>query len=203
MNTPPQGKHPRVVNLREGSKMAEIDLLVNVKQLASKANLGVVSTYLDSCSPSVLSSIKGRLHTLIALQGHPSRAYEAGVRAQTIKSIFEEVYSYKVSDYSQMLILELVGSLVRKSGSINEAGGRLRVLCALWDATLVDDPDGDLEKIIEDQDWHWLELTYGGKAVSDEAIENVAGRAISYKETGSMHWYEPAEYTRKFFGWEK
>ena len=175
--------------------------LAIARELATKAGLECIDRYLDGCSHGTIRNVKSCLHELIALQGHPSQAYATGVRAQIIEGIFDDIYPYDVRDYAQMRILDKVSYLVRRYRDITKVRNMFRVLCALWDETLKDDPVDYLDEIVEGWEWYQLREDYLDRDISDGAIEAVAGRAIKYRETGLMFWTVPAKDAKQVFGW--
>lgn len=173
----------------------------SIKVLAKQVGVPEIIPHLDQCGESVLMEVDDLLHSLVAVQGHPSPAYRAHVRAGLLDDIWDQVYGFDQADYLKWLILSRIEQLVRVRG-LHDLNLKLWALANLWDAA---DSEEDLDKeceAVEGCDWVRLEETYLQFVPSPDAVMHTAGRAIYYVANGDMSGTVSAYEAVEYFGWE-
>ena len=177
---------------------------MNLGKLAETAGVPEITPHLKGCSERTLKGVEQGLNDLIALQGHPSPGYVTLVRAQILESFAEDIYQYSSSDFIKMQVLYRVSYYVRNTEDLTEVGEEFKVLSNLWDfASKIghEDEYSFMDEVVADWDWYYLKGEFLYLEASDNAVSEVAGRALYYKETGRMDGHVSASEARKFFGW--
>lgn len=179
---------------------------MGIKEMARAAGIPEISSYLDGLSEPTIKSVEQFLHDIVAMSAHPSKGYGIFAVSKIIDSIASEIYPYSSADYIKMLVLYRISYYSRTVGDLTTVGDELRVLSVVWglteDAGKLDKYDF-LDEVVEDWDWQYLKDEFLSIEPGDESIENVAGRALHYKDTGRMDGTVSAHEVRKVFGWVK
>ena len=172
-----------------------------MKVLAERVGVPEVIPYFDRCGASILREVEDLLHSLIAVQGHPSPAYRARARVGFLNNIWDLVHEFDQAAHLKWLILDRIEWGVRARG-LHDFSPELRALANLWDMSEAKE-DLDAEcAALEDLDWRYLEQPYLYSAPSLAAVEHTAGRAIYYAANGDMSGTVPAHEAVEYFGWE-
>lgn len=177
---------------------------MTLDKLAELAGVPELIPYFRECSKSSVKSVEQGLNDLAALQGHPSKGYATLVRAQILEEMSGDLCAYSSADFIKMHILYRISYYVRTVEELTEVIEELKVLSSLWDAASKIRPEDSyefLEEVVADWDWYYLKGEFLYLEVSDNAVSEVAGRALYYKETGRMDGHVSASEARKFFGW--
>lgn len=177
---------------------------MNLGKLAETAGVTEIIPHFKKCSERTLQGVKQDLNDLIALQGHPSPGYVTFVRAQILESIAEDIYQYSSSDFIKMHVLYRVSYYVRNTEDLTEVREEFKVLSALWDFADKIGPEDEysfMDEVVADWDWYYLKGEFLCLDVSDNAVSEVVGRALYYKDTGRMDGHVSASEALKFFGW--
>lgn len=179
---------------------------MNLTELATDAGIPEINLYLDGLSEQACKNVEQVMHNIIAMRAHPSKGYRTFVTAQIIEDLASEIYPYSSSDYIKMLILYRVSYYGREVKDLTTVSDELKVMSAIWGTTEDIGPSGEcefLDEVVSDWDWEYLKGAFLNTEPDDESVENVAGRALYYKDTGRMDGVVNANETRKFFGWLK
>lgn len=172
-----------------------------MKALAELVGVPEVIPYFDQCGESTLMEVEDLLHSLVAIQGHPSPAYRAHVRAGLVDDIWDRVYGFSQADYLRWLILDRIEQRARFRG-LHDLNLELWALANLWDlADSKDDLDEECEAV-EGCDRVLLEETYLQFVPSPDAVMNTAGRAIYYVANGDMSGTVSTHEAVEYFEWE-
>mgnify|MGYP001684946886 FL=1 len=173
----------------------------SIKALAEQVGVPEIIPHLDQCGESILMEVDDLLHSLVAVQGHPSPAYRAHVRAGLLDDIWDRVYGFDQADYLRWLILDRIEQLVRAKGP-HDLNLELWTLANLWDtADSKEDLDEECEAV-EGCDLVPLEETYLQFVPSPDAVMHTAGRAIYYAANGDMSGTVSTHEAVEYFGWE-
>lgn len=173
----------------------------SMKVLAELVGVPEFIPYFDQCGESTLMEIEDLLHSLVAIQGHPSPAYRAHVRAGLLDDIWDRVNGFDQADYLRWLILNRIEQRVRVRG-LHDLNLELWALANLWDAAdLEEDLDEECE-ILESYGQVLLEETYLQFVPSPDAVMHTAGRAIYYVANGDMSGTVSTHEAVEYFGWE-
>lgn len=176
---------------------------MTIDKLAQVAGVPEIIEYLEECPERSLKLVEPDLHDLVALQGHPSKGYSAFVRAQIMESIAGEIYQHSSSDFIKMHVLCRISYYVRNTEDLTKVSDEFKVLSSLWDfADKIGHEDSYefIEEVVADWDWYYLKGEFLYLEASDNAVSEVVGRALYYKETGRMDGHVSASEARKFFG---
>lgn len=173
----------------------------SIKALAEQVGVPEIISHLDQCRESILMEVDDLLHSLVAIQGHPSPAYRAHVRAGLLDDIWDLIYGFNQADYLKWLILNRIEQRARAKG-LHDLNLELWALANLWDAA---DSEENLDEecgAIEGWDRVRLEETYLQFVPSPDAVMNTAGRAIYYVANGDMSGTVSTHEATEYFGWE-
>lgn len=171
-----------------------------IKDLAESVGEPGIIPFLGECGRHTLMEVEDLLHGLIAIQGHPSSAYRARVRASILSDLWDRVYVPDQIDYLRHLILSRIECRLRIRG-LHDLEPELRMLANLWDkCDSAEDLDRECEAL-EDWDYPYLGGHYLGPVPSPDAVANTAGRAIYYVANGDMSGMVSAREAAEYFGW--
>lgn len=179
---------------------------MNVKGLARLAGIPEIEPYIDGMPEKATKDVAQCIHEIIAMTAHPSKGYRTFVIAQIIESLAEEIYPYSSADYIKMLILYRLSHYGRTVGDLTTVSDELKVMSVIWGLTETMEARENydfLEEVVADWDWKYLKGEFLEIEPDDESIDNVAGRALYYRDTGRMTGTAGAHEARKFFGWVK
>lgn len=181
---------------------SELQMSVNsIKALAEQVGVPEIIPHLDQCGESILMEVDDLLRSLVAIQGHPSPAYRAHVRAGLLDDIWDRIFGFDQADYLRWLILNRIEQRVRVRG-LHDLNLELWVLANLWDtADSKENLDEECEAM-EGYDQVCLEETYLQFVPSPDAVMHTAGRAIYYVANGNMSGTVPTHEAVEYFGWE-
>ena len=173
----------------------------SINVLAELVGEPEIIPFLDGCGKYVLIEVEDLLHGLVAIQGHPSPAYRARVRAGFLNDIWDRVYEFDQADHLKGLILDRIEYRARVTG-LHDLNWELWVLANLWDMSESGE-DLDVEcEALEGWDLPYLEEHYLGSVPSPDAVANTAGRAIYYVANNSMSGTVSTHEAVEYFGWE-
>lgn len=173
----------------------------SMKALAELAGVPEVIPHLGQCRESTLTEVEDLLHSLVAIQGHPSPAYRIHARASLLEDIWDLIYGFDPADYLKGLILNRIEQRVRVMG-LHDLNLELWALANLWD---ISDSKENLDEecgAIECCDRVRLEEDYFQFVPSPDAVMHTAGRAIYYVANGDMSGTVSAHEAVEYFGWE-
>lgn len=179
---------------------------MNLTELATDAGIPEINLYLDGLSEQARKNAAQCMNDIIAMSAHPSKGYRTFVTAQIIESLVTKIYPYSSSDYIKMLILYRISYYGRAVKDLTAVSDELKVMSVIWGITESMDPNAKyefLDEVVSDWDWEYLNSEFLNTEPDDESVENVAGRALYYKDTGKMAGTVGAYEARKFFGWVK
>lgn len=173
----------------------------SIKVLAEHANASEIIPFLEGHGKYILAEVADLLHSLVAIQGHPSPTYRARIRVGLLNDIWDMVYGFEQADYLRWLILSRIERQVRPKG-LHDLNQELWVLASLWDASYSkEDLDEECEAV-EDWDYLFLNKNYLSSVPSADAVMHTAGRAMYYVATGDMSGTVPVHEVLEYFGWE-
>ena len=173
----------------------------SMRALAELVDLPEVIPYFDQCGERTLMEIEDLLHSLVAIQGHPSPAYRAHVRAGLLDDIWDRIYGVNQADYLRWLILKRIEQRVRVRG-LHDLNLELWTLANLWDAADSEDGLDEACRDVEGYDQVLPEDAYLQCVPSPDAVMHTAGRAIYYVTNGDMSGTVPTHEAVEYFGWE-
>lgn len=173
----------------------------SIRALAERVDASEIIPYLDGCGKYTLAEVEDLLHSLVAIQGHPSPTYRARIRVGLLEDIWDRVYGFEQANYLRWLILSRIERRAR-SKSPHDLSQELWVLAALWDVSYSkEDLDEECE-VVEDWDYLFLNENYLSSVPSADAVAHTAGRAMYYAANGDMSGTVPVHEVLEYFGWE-
>lgn len=173
----------------------------STRVLAEYAGVPEIIPFLEGHGKYTLAEVEDLLHSLIAIQGHPSQAYRARIHVGLLNDIWGRIYGFEPANYLRWLILSRIEHQARSKG-LHDLNQELWVLASLWDASYSkEDLDEECEAV-EDWDYLFLNENYLGSVPSADAVAHTAGRAMYYVANGDMSGTVPAHEALEYFGWE-
>lgn len=173
----------------------------SIKTLAECAGTPEIIPFLEGCGKYTLVEVEDLLHSLIAIQGHPSPTYRSRIRVGLLNDIWDQVYGFEEANYLRWLILSRIECRARSKG-LHDLNQELWVLASLWDVSYSkEDLDEECEAV-EDWDYLFLNENYLSSVPSADAVRHTAGRAMYYVANGDMSGTVPVHEVLEYFGWE-
>lgn len=185
-------------NTKESESPMGID---SIKALAERADASEIIPFLEGCGKYTLAEVESQLHSLVAIQGHPSPAYRARIRIGLLNDIWDQVYGFEQASYLRQLILDRIEYRVRRKG-LHGLNQELWVLASLWDVSYSEEDLDEIQEAVEDWDYLFLNEIYLNSVPSADAVVHTAGRAMYYATNGDMSGIVPVHEVLDYFGWE-
>ena len=173
----------------------------SIKALAEYADAPEIIPFLGGQGKYTLAEVEDLLHSLIAIQGHPSYTYRTRIRAGLLNDLWGRVYGFKPADYLRWLILSRIEYRARFKG-LHDLNQELWVLASLWDASYSKEDLDEECKAVENWDYLFLNENYLSSVPSADAVAHTAGRAMYYVANGDMLGTVPVNEVLEYFGWE-
>lgn len=173
----------------------------SIKVLAEYAGAPEIIPFLEGRGKHTLAEVEDLLHSLIAIQGHPSQAYRARIRAGLLNDIWDRIYGVEPANYLRWLILSRIECRARSRG-LHDLAQELWVLAVLWDVSCSEEDLDEACEAVEDWDHSVLNENYLSSTPSADAVMHTAGRAMYYVANGDMLGAVPVHEVLEYFGWE-
>lgn len=173
----------------------------SIKVLAELVGASELIPFFEGCGKYTLTEVEDLLHSLVAIQGHPSPTYRARIRVGLLNDIWDRVHGFEPANYLRWLILDRIEHQARFKG-LHDLNQELWVLASLWDASYSkEDLDEECEAV-ENWDYLFLNENYLSAVPSADAVVHTAGCAMYYVANGSMSGTVPVNEVLEYFSWE-
>lgn len=172
----------------------------SIEAIAERVDASEIIPFLEGHGKYILAEVEDLLHSLVAIQGHPSPTYRARIRAGLLNDIWSLVYGFEQADYLRWLILSRIECRVR-SKSLHDLNQELWVLAALWDVSYSKEDLDEEYEAVEDWDYLFLNENYLSSVPSADAVTHTAGRAMYYVANGDMSGTVPVHEVLEYFDW--